>query len=240
MNTLANYSTPYWISIAFSILIFLPFLLLLQFVFNHARQANKHSWFVGAVLFYLLYVTYIGIAHYAGLFDAVALPPRVLVFTTFPYAVFLFVFFTRTTMFKYIQSHSSVKSLVSLHLFRIVGIFFIVLAAHQSLPKLFAFIAGFGDVITAITSVWVVRAIAQKKSYAKKLTMAWNIFGTVDILFTAIAANVLTKLSIDTGSMGVDKLAEFPFCIIPAFAPPTILFLHWLIFKALKKENTIV
>jgi hypothetical protein len=34
--------------------------------------------------------------------------------------------------------------------------------------------------------------------------------------------------------MGVDTLAMFPFCIIPAFAPPIILFLHWTIFKKLQ------
>jgi hypothetical protein len=35
--------------------------------------------------------------------------------------------------------------------------------------------------------------------------------------------------------MGVDTLATFPFCIIPAFAPPIILFLHLAIFRKLKK-----
>jgi hypothetical protein len=46
-------------------------------------------------------------------------------------------------------------------------------------------------------------------------------------------ANVLTKISIDTGAMGVDTLAKFPFCFIPAFAPPTIIFLHVSIYKKL-------
>ncbi|MFZ1789595.1 MAG: hypothetical protein WAT92_14850, partial [Saprospiraceae bacterium] len=101
-------------------------------------------------------------------------------------------------------------------------------------PKPFAYIAGFGDMVTAISSIFVAKAIQNKKSYAKKLSFYWNVFGTIDILFTAIAANVLTKISIDSGVMGVDTLAFFPFCIIPAFAPPTILFLHWAIHKKLR------
>jgi drug/metabolite transporter superfamily protein YnfA len=110
----------------------------------------------------------------------------------------------------------------------------VLLALYDALPKPFAFIAGFGDMLTAIGSIFVVKAIQHKKSYAKKLARIWNVFGTIDILFTAIAANVLTKISIDTGAMGVDTLAVFPFCIIPTFAPPTILFLHWAIFKKIK------
>jgi DNA-binding transcriptional MocR family regulator len=62
--------------------------------------------------------------------------------------------------------------------------------------------------------------------------------GATQALFTAIAANVLTKISIETGSMGVDSLAMFPFCIIPAFAPPTILLLHWAIFQKMKQKMT--
>ncbi len=121
-----------------------------------------------------------------------------------------------------------------LHIFRVIGVFFVLLALHDALPKPFALIAGIGDVLTAISSVFVAKAIQDKKSYAKKLTYIWNIFGTVDILYTAIAANVLTKISIETGALGVDTLAVFPFCIIPAFAPPTILLLHWSIFKKLQ------
>jgi hypothetical protein len=112
----------------------------------------------------------------------------------------------------------------------------VILALYNTLPKPFGLIAGIGDMLTALSSVFVAGAIKRNKPYAPKLTYIWNIFGTVDILFTAIAANVLTKLSIDTSVMGVDTLARFPFCIIPAFAPPTILFLHWSIFIKLKKN----
>jgi hypothetical protein len=59
----------------------------------------------------------------------------------------------------------------------------------------------------------------------------------LDIVFTAVSAIVLTKLSIDTGSIGVDVLAQFPFCLIPAFAPPTIIFLHVAVYKKLKQEQ---
>jgi hypothetical protein len=233
MNNLITYLTPNWVALCFGIFIALPFLFILQFIFKISKQANKPIWFTASLLFFILYLTYIVIASKLNWFNIISFPPRVLLLTTFPYATFLFILFTKSSLFKFITTNAAVANLVSLHLFRVVGVFFIILAMYNALPKVFAYIAGAGDVLAAITSVFVARAITQKKSYANKLTLIWNIFGTIDIMFTAIAANVLTKLSINNGTMGVDKLAEFPFCIIPAFAPPTILFIHWLIFKKL-------
>lgn len=67
--------------------------------------------------------------------------------------------------------------------------------------------------------------------------MIWNTVGLVDILFTAISANILTKLSIDNGIMGVDTLAFFPFYLIPALAPPIIIALHYTIYSKLRQPD---
>jgi hypothetical protein len=236
MNTLTQYLVPEWISILFLIAIPLPFLLIALFVRNATSNKHKSREFIAVACFFILYLAYIYLASINGWFSVVSLPPRVLLLTTFPYAFLLFVIIFNTKAFKKIIESSPVENLVKLHIFRLIGVFFILLALNDTLPKTFAFIAGSGDIITAITSVFVVKAIQNKKPYALKLTHIWNTFGFVDILFTAIAANMLTKISIDTGSMGVDTLAFFPFCIIPAFAPPTILLLHWVIFQKLKKN----
>jgi hypothetical protein len=97
-------------------------------------------------------------------------------------------------------------------------------------------VAGIGDMVTAITSIFVAKAISKNKNYAVKLAYLWNTFGLIDILFTSVSAFVLTKIAIDTGALGVEMLAKFPFCLIPAFAPPTIVFLHIAIYKKLKKD----
>ena len=188
-------------------------------------------------LFFAFYLVYIYISSYFGWFNQVLFPPKVLLITTVPFAFLLFMIVSKTKTFITILENAKLENLVKLHIFRLVGIFFIILAFYDALPKPFAFIAGCGDMIAAVTSLFVVKAIQNKNPNAKKITFIWNIFGLVDILFTAIAANVLTKLSIDSGSMGVDTLAIWPFCIIPAFAPPMIMFLHWIIFKKLKTFN---
>ncbi len=235
MNTLTQYFVPEWISTSFLIAIPLPFILITLFVRSTSKNTTHKNAFPFVVLFFVLYLTYIALASYLGWFNHISLPPRVLLLTTFPFAFLLFMVIEKTQVFKDIISNATLEQLVKLHIFRVIGIFFILLAVNDTLPKPFAFIAGMGDVLTAISSIFVAKAIQNKKSYAKKLTFYWNVFGTVDIMFTAIAANVLTKISMDTESMGVDTLAFFPFCIIPAFAPPMILFLHWTIFKKMKE-----
>lgn len=235
MKTLTQYFVPEWISIAFLIAIPLPFILIALFVQKASTNTPYKKAFPLIIAFFVLYVLYIALASYYGLFNEVSLPPKVLLFTTFPFAFLLFIVVANTTAYKNIIENAALENLVKLHLFRLVGVFFVLLAVHDALPKPFALIAGIGDMLTALSSIFVARAIQNKKSYAKKLTLYWNIFGTIDIMFTAIAANVLTKISMDTGTMGVDTLAMFPFCIIPAFAPPIILFLHWTVFKKIKE-----
>ncbi|UPT66569.1 MAG: hypothetical protein M0D57_19300 [Sphingobacteriales bacterium JAD_PAG50586_3] len=234
MNMLTNYLVPQWISIAFLIAIPAPFILISLFVYRAAKKTQNKIAFPATVIFFILYLAYIAIASYYGWFSQVSFPPKVLLLNTFPFALLLFIIILNTKVYKTILANSAIEDIVKLHIFRLIGVFFILLAIHNALPKPFAFIAGIGDMLTAISSVYVAKAIKNKKSYAKKLTYWWNIFGAVDILFTAIAANVLTKMSIDTGVMGVDTLAVFPFCIIPAFAPPIILFLHLGYFQKTK------
>jgi hypothetical protein len=236
MNTLTQYFVPQWISTFFLFAIPLPFILITSFVRKATLKSQYSSAYLYVTIFFFLYVAYITFASFNGWFNVISLPPRTLLFTTFPYAFLLFGVLIHTKIFKKIVENASIESLIKLHIFRVIGVFFVLLAVHDALPKTFAFIAGFGDIITAISSVFVVKAIQNKKPYAQKLTYFWNIFGAVDIIFTAIAANVLTKISMDSGSMGVDTLAFFPFCIIPAFAPPTILLLHYVISQKLKKN----
>ncbi len=235
MNNLIQYPLPNWLSFAFLLAIPIPFILIGIFVRNETQNSGYKNAFLYVIAFFVFYLSYISYASYNAWFNQISFPPKVVLLCTLPFALLLFLIVGNSKWYKYILENSELENLVKLHLFRLIGVFFILLATFNALPKTFAFIAGTGDILTAIASIFVANSIRDKKPYAKKLTQFWNIFGTIDILFTIIAANVLTKLSINNGTMGVDSLAFFPFCIIPAFAPPMILFLHWSIYKKLNK-----
>ncbi|WP_294819303.1 hypothetical protein [uncultured Flavobacterium sp.] len=236
---LIEYPVPEWVKISFLICIPAPFALttlLVKSAFaNHA--GNKAT--AKTAIFFTFYAGYIMALGSLGCYGKVFFPPLVLLFTTFPFAFFLFLYVGKTAFFKAFLQNVALSRLVQVHIFRLIGTFFIILALHDALPKWFALAAGLGDVLTAILSIWVARLVREKHKKAKAIVLAWNTFGLADIIFTAISANVLTKLSIDNGIMGVDTLAIFPFYYIPALAPPLIMFLHYAIYLKIKQQDAL-
>lgn len=235
MNELITYSVPAWLKIAFLLAIPAP-LILTTFLVRTAFSSFESNLIGKRVgLFFLLYAVYVVSLGGMGTFRPVFFPPMVLLWTTFPFAFFLFLYVARTKYYRMFLEKVALDKLVGVHIFRLIGVFFLLLYAHEALPKWFALLAGGGDILTALASIWVARLIRQKHPNFRTITLAWNTFGLIDILFTAVSANVLTKLSIERGIMGVDALAMFPFYFIPALAPPLIIFLHYATYQKLKK-----
>lgn len=237
MSFLSDF-VPYWVSILFLIVIPIPIFLIAGLAKKGSNdlQKGKTNYFV-IVLFYSLYFIYVSIACFKGFFEEVTLPPKILKFTMVPLLIFLMVVVFNLKVYKNILKKLDLSDLVRIHIFRLIGSFFLILGFYQVLPSTIALIAGFGDVITALSSIFVAKSLQQNKTYAKKLTFAWNTFGFLDIIATSATAFILTKLSIETGSQGVDALGVFPFCLIPAFAPATILFLHISIYRKLLTKD---
>ncbi|WP_075341589.1 hypothetical protein [Tenacibaculum agarivorans] len=218
---------PLFISILFLIAFCFPILLIAN-LFKDTSQSNTRN---RTILFYTIYLALVTIASYYGLFDTISLPPKIIQLTTFPLLLFYLIIISNTTFYKKALKKIALSKLIQIHIFRLIGSTFIILYGYSLLPKSIALIAGIGDITTAISSLFVAKAVINQKSYAKNLALIWNTFGMLDILVTSTLAILLTKKSIDTGSLGVEFLAEFPFCFIPAFAPATILFLHISTFK---------
>lgn len=225
---------PIGVSILFLIAICFPIFMIANLakkgVQNPLRAKKVYLSIVG---FYLAYLAYVSFAAFNGWFEEVSLPPKILRLTMLPLLGFLLIVIFNLPIYKAILKNLQLADLVSIHIFRLIGTFFLILGFYKALPSSISLLAGLGDVITAISSIFVAKAIQNNKSYAITLTWLWNTFGLLDILATSATAFILTKLSIETGSQGVDALAVFPFCFIPAFAPATIIFLHLTVYRKL-------
>lgn len=235
-------TVPQWVSILFLLIIPIPVLM----IANIARQGAINAGFelqkpkqvfLYVLLFFAIYFCYVSTMSFTGLFQQNTLPPLIVLLTTLPLLIFFTLIVSNLKVYKKIIESLSLDAIVLVHVFRFIGIFFLILNAYGAIPTKFAYIAGFGDIATAVTSIFVAKAIKSKKRYAKKLTLAWNIFGILDIVSVLTAAIVTTKLSIETGSQDVLEITKFPFCLIPGFAPATILFLHFIVFKKLVKDR---
>lgn len=221
---------PEYISILFLVIIPLPMVLMANLVSKYKGKNMGHR----IILFYLVYLILVSIGSFQGIFDKNRLPPTIVLMTTIPLATFYFVIIYKRKWLQDFLAKVQLAELVELHIFRIIGSFFLILTFYKVLPSTIGLIAGIGDLIAAFGSLWVASALRKSKSASRKLCYAWNTFGFLDIVIAMSLALILTYRAMNFDALGVEVLATFPFCIIPAFAPSTIIFLHFLIYRKLK------
>jgi len=155
---------PLW-----TVVLFIPvFLSCIYFLSRPVKQAALAAGFTdqkaqkiqtGILLFYVLYLAYASTLALLGMMDVNALPPRAMLYAGIPLGIFLFVYVGRTTIYKKLLQAISLEALVRLHIFRLAGAFLILLYAYHTLPARFAFFAGLGDVITALSAFPVARMV---------------------------------------------------------------------------------
>jgi hypothetical protein len=243
---MANYvsAMPLW-----AIVLFIgSFLYSIFFIAKRAKQAainagmalNK-AWAIqyGVFGFYVLYFAYVSILSLKGVLSAAAMPPRVAIFTTLPLTILLFLIIGNTRLFKKLLRSITLESLITIHIFRVIGVFFVLLYFYHLLPANVAFSGEMGDIITALLAFPVANIVSKGKSWSIKAVYAWNIFGILDIVNVLILVAIATQDSILTGNHGVLEMTIFPFVWFPAFAPATILFLHTAVFRKLHQIKTV-
>jgi hypothetical protein len=236
-------SMPIW-----AIVLFIAgFLYSIAAIANPAKQAALDAGMtpagarniqLGILGFYILYLAYASLLALKGIFEINSIPPGVMVFTTIPLTIMLFVIVGNTKLFKKLLRSITLESLIALHVFRLLGVFDILLYFYHLLPRELAFSAGMGDIITAILALPVAKMVSKGRPGSLKIAYAWNIFGILDIITLLVIVGIAVmnaKNAIATGEPGIQELTIFPFVWFPAFAPATILFLHTTIFRKLQQ-----
>ncbi len=223
---------PIWAIVLFII----SFLYGISFIANPFKQAALNAGMplkkarniqLGIFGFYIIFLACISFFSLKGVFEVNTLPPKVMTWAGVPLTVFLLAVVGNTGLFKKLLHSITLESLITIHIFRFVGIFFIILYCYHLLPAEFAFFAGLGDVITAIFAWPVAQMVSRRKKGWKFALYAWNIFGIMDII------DLLTIAIIYASKENFREVTVFPFAWFPAFAPATILFLHTSIFRKL-------
>lgn len=138
---------------------------------------------------------------------------------------------------KIIANAIPVPWIVGIQFYRIVGYGFIILWQMNLLPAFFAFSAGIGDMVVGFAAPFVAAFYFFKKSEAsKKLVKFWNILGIADLVL-AISIGILgypRPLQVLPLEPSTDLLSLYPLALIPLFAVPLALLLHFLSIRALK------
>jgi hypothetical protein len=227
---------PLWMVVLF----IASFLYSIAFITKPAKQAaldagrtprQSRNIQIGIFGFYILYLAYVSVLALKGILDVNSLPPKVMVWAGMPLFIILFIFIGNTGLVKTLLHSIKLQSLIAIHVFRLVGVFFIILYCYHLLPAKFAFSAGLGDIITALFALPVAWMVSKRKPWSVAAVYVWNIFGMLDII------NLLVVAVIIGANGNLREVTIFPFVWFPAFAPATILFLHTLVFRKLQQAK---
>ena len=177
----------------------------------------------------------------AGVFDRPGRPPfELLGFVVVPMAAFGTAYFASRT-FRAFAASVKLTWLVGSHLWRLVGLGFIIGWYLGALPAGFAIPEGLGDIIAALGAVALVRSLAAGAT-PRTWLVAWNVFGLVDLV-TALLLGVLYSngpLGLLSGdSVTTRPMVTFPVSLIPTFFVPLFILLHVLTFTRLSAATTL-
>ena len=145
------------------------------------------------------------------------------------------VYFSKTV--QNIADNIPIHWIIGIQTYRIVGVGFLILWAEGLLPAAFAFSAGIGDVFVGITAPFVALFCYLRKSFSKRLAIAWNIIGIADLIIALSVGFVGFSRPVQFVplSPSTEAISLFPLVIVPLFAVPLALLLHFFSLRALKK-----
>lgn len=133
----------------------------------------------------------------------------------------------------------SLTLIVGSHLWRFVGLGFVIGWLTGDLPAGFAIPEGFGDIIAAAGALALVPKL-RKGTASRGWLLAWNTFGFIDLV-SAIVMGILYSNStlgiLSAGTVTTKLMVTFPVSLIPTFFVPLFLLLHALTFKKIADMN---
>ena len=130
--------------------------------------------------------------------------------------------------------------LVGLNAMRFFGGFFLLLALQNRLSGPFPQSAGWGDVIVGLTAIPLTLAIARNPRGHRGALLAWNLFGTLDLI-TAVTLGIMSApgspLQVFGGTIGSEAVWSLPWSNIPTLLVPFYLITHGVIFAKLAQAD---
>ncbi len=127
--------------------------------------------------------------------------------------------------------------LVGLNATRVVGLFFLLLAAAGRMSGPFPVSAGWGDIITGVLAPVALWLVLRPTPGSQRLVGAWNAFGALDLV-VAIALGVTSAQNSPIqlfDSPGSTAVAMLPWSFIPTVLVPVYLIMHAVLFVQLRQ-----
>src|SRR5262245_29149069 len=127
--------------------------------------------------------------------------------------------------------------LVGSHVWRFVGIGFVIGWLTGALPAGFGIPEGFGDIIAAAGALILLPGI-RRGTASRGWLLAWNAFGFLDLV-SAVTMGLLYSESalgiLHTATATTKPMVTFPVSLIPTFFVPLFILVHSLLFRRIAR-----
>jgi hypothetical protein len=174
----------------------------------------------------------------AGFYRPSSGPPTIQYGILSPIAVGVVAFLTWPLLRRIVASVPSTW-LVGVQFYRVLGVIFVVLYAGRHLPGIFALSAGLGDTLVGILAPFVAASFARSPQASANRVRLWNLLGIADLIM-AVTLGFLTSPS-PLQMIAVDRpsklIAMFPLALIPVYAVPLSLLLHFASLQKLRRSQ---
>jgi hypothetical protein len=128
--------------------------------------------------------------------------------------------------------------LVILHSWRVLGLGFLLLYAHDILPGLFAWLAGTGDALAALGATLIGIRLLRGDPVTVRTLKAWNSLGLLDFVIAVSVGTALRSAWLG-GGINTDAMASLPLSLIPTLIVPAYVITHLVIFLQLRNRQVI-
>jgi hypothetical protein len=118
------------------------------------------------------------------------------------------------------------KHLISLNVWRVEGLVFLILMANGQMPALWALPAGIGDITVGVTALWVAKGLNGPDGERRAILFNW--FGLADLI-VAVSLGTMTNpgpLFIFHTNPTSELIVSFPLALVPAFLVPLAIAIH--------------
>lgn len=149
------------------------------------------------------------------------LGPSVAVAALVPMIVFS-LWFSVSNGFRSFALALNAKAITGVQVFRIMGFTFVLLAARNLLPNIFALSAGYGDMFIGATAgfaAWKLAEPARRGSF-----IFWQALGILDLV-TAVSLGTTAGM-LEPHGPSMAAITVLPLSLIPTFFVPLFMMLH--------------
>jgi hypothetical protein len=136
-----------------------------------------------------------------------------------PFVIAVFALFASKAL-RTINTATPSVWLIAIQTYRTAGIMFVYpFVTYGILPAGFGYPAGIGDALTGIFAPIVALMVAQNRPNALKWAVAWNLFGTLDLIVAPATALIFQARVLNI----------YPLALVPLFlGPPLGILTHIL------------